>query len=575
MDVFSLQDWVRLEESKELQSRLPSRIATIDPSIVDEDPYVVTLSDDIRDFLFDLTTHEARQALIYSIFVFLGLPFPPPGVGTNTHFCTDTFTHNEMKLDRFWPPLIEKRPLLITYVDGIPMEPEHATVDRHPFDYPVSYPVGVSELFARHGHWFACLENCHLDCEADINFARNAFGQLNALQWNDHLAICHLSLESSISNKSAKKLAKDMLKDRSSNLILWNGYAQMEKSHGRLKEARRVYQTALASYRQFPESDQQSAPLLYSAFAQLEWEEKRPEEALKILVSMATEEPYTETNPAPTNAQILKAHNYYMQKTAQVNLLVGSENETAIAHHYNVCYALLQYMTRGIEAASEVYERGLEYIKERQAERGFDSEVLWVAYARLLYQHAVAGGVGYKPSQMRVLLERALALFPNNTIFISLHVWNETRTKIYNRVRKFFTQALDSEPNIMLWLSAIRSELHRHHPYDINLVRSLFESAVDNAGTRASILVWKLYIEHEIRCKNMDRAKSLYYRAIRACPWSKELYLLGIRVLSRQLSEKELHEMVSLMMEKEIRMRSPIDNALLGDEDDESRMIEG
>lgn len=33
--------------------------------------------------------------------------------------------------------------------------------------------------------------------------------------------------------------------------------------------------------------------------------------------------------------------------------------------------------------------------------------------------------------------------------------------------------------------------------------------------------------------------------------------------------------MVSLMMEKEIRMRSPIDNALLGDEDDESRMIEG
>lgn len=54
-----------------------------------------------------------------------------------------------------------------------------------------------------------------------------------------------------------------------------------------------------------------------------------------------------------------------------------------------------------------------------------------------------------------------------------------------------------------------------------------------------------------------------------------ELYLLGIRVLSRQLSEKELHEMVSLMMEKEIRMRCPIDNALLGDEDDESRMIEG
>lgn len=58
-----------------------------------------------------------------------------------------------------------------------------------------------------------------------------------------------------------------------------------------------------------------------------------------------------------------------------------------------------------------------------------------------------------------------------------------------------------------------------------------------------------------------------------------ELYLLGIRVLSRQLSEKELHEMVSLMMEKEIRMRCPIDDTLLGGDDGdiddyEKRMIE-
>ncbi|KAI9313832.1 NRDE-2, necessary for RNA interference-domain-containing protein [Dichotomocladium elegans] len=566
-DLFSLQDWVRWEQSRESKNRMPSRMSIIDPNIIDQDPYVVTLADDIRDLMFDVTTHEARQALIYSIFVFLGLPFTPPGVGTNTHFCIDTFTHNEMKLPRFWPPLpVSEKSLHITYVDGIAMEPEHVVEDKNIFDYPSSYPVGDSELFARHGVWFACLESCHLDYEADAVFARNALDQLNKLRWDNHLAICHLALESSYSYKRGKKLAKEMLKEHRNNLILWNVYAQMEKSHGRVNEARRVYQTALAGYKDFPKPDQEASPLLYSAFAQLELDENRPDEALSILVAMGTEQAYVEEGPSPTSAQILKAQNFYTQKTAQTSLLIGSAEEVAVAHHYVVCYALFQYLTRGIDAASAVYESSLDYIQERQAERGFESEILWVSYVRTLYRHATTGGVGYRPAQLRIVLERALKLFPNNTVFIALFVWNETRTKIYNRVRNVFTSSLKSGANIILWLSAIRTELHRCYPYDANLVRSLFESAIESVSTRASVLIWRLYIDHEVRTKNLERAKALYYRAVRACPWSKELYLLGIQALSRSLTEKELHEIVSLMMEKEIRLRCPIDDALLMDE---------
>lgn len=33
-----------------------------------------------------------------------------------------------------------------------------------------------------------------------------------------------------------KKLAKSLLKDQRTSLTLWNAYAQMEKSHGRLDE---------------------------------------------------------------------------------------------------------------------------------------------------------------------------------------------------------------------------------------------------------------------------------------------------------------------------------------------------
>lgn len=160
---------------------------------MDDDPYMVALFDDVKPFLFSITTYEAKQGLIYSILVFLGLPFTPPGVGTNTHFCTDTFTHNELALPHFWPP-VEQRPALITYIDDVPMAAEHIAKDANPFELPVSYPVGLSELFSG-SRWFNCFESTRLDNIVDLTFARNALESLRKLQSDVHLAVCHLALE--------------------------------------------------------------------------------------------------------------------------------------------------------------------------------------------------------------------------------------------------------------------------------------------------------------------------------------------------------------------------------------------
>jgi tetratricopeptide (TPR) repeat protein len=83
-----------------------------------------------------------------------------------------------------------------------------------------------------------------------------------------------------------------MLSQQKESLILWNAYAQMEKSQGKMDEARKVYLTALSMYQTFSESSQQSAPLLYRMFAQLELDQGHPDEALKILVSMSDNKPY-------------------------------------------------------------------------------------------------------------------------------------------------------------------------------------------------------------------------------------------------------------------------------------------
>lgn len=77
-------------------------------------------------------------------------------------------------------------------------------------------------------------------------------------------------------------------------------------------------------YHTFPEHEQRNAPILYHMFAKLELENSRPQEALKILASMSSHEPYSkqkkgeehcrqliipivdDQTPPPTSTLILK-----------------------------------------------------------------------------------------------------------------------------------------------------------------------------------------------------------------------------------------------------------------------------
>jgi hypothetical protein len=95
-----------------------------------------------------------------------------------------------------------------------------------------------------------------------------------------------------------------------------------------------------------------------------------------------------------------------------------------------------------LESAISTYQHVLDYITGRQAERGYESEIIWIELASLIYYHSTKGIGGYKPSLLRIKLEEALQLFPNNTIFVSFYVWNESKTKIYNRVNDLFNTSV-------------------------------------------------------------------------------------------------------------------------------------
>ncbi|RCH97051.1 hypothetical protein CU098_008002, partial [Rhizopus stolonifer] len=468
-----VQDWVRREMELDEKHRIAMRMVQVEDDSVDEDPYRITLFDDIFPFLFDIRTTAARQTLIYSVFVFLGLPYTPPEVGTNTHFFTDTFTHNDLPMDHFWPPEnSNKHQCLVWYISSVPMEPEQAVSENDPFFIPPSYPVGLPELFAQSGKWFKCSKNKYAKTDQDI--IKNVFKQLLTLEKSIHLTLCYLSFESSCDYKMARKLAKNHLKEDRTNLVLWNAYAQMEKSHNRIDEARKVYLTALSMYRNFHESEQFMAPLMYHMFAKLEMENDRPTEALKILVSMSSDTSYDESTPLPTAPSILKAR--------EVSVLSDSETERQAAINLVACSALFEYLSSDLDYACKVFERAIEYIKERKAERGYASEMIMTEYAHLLYRHTKYHPFegGFQPRIMRSVVEKSIELFPNNTMFFAFYIWNESRAKVFNRVQKLFNGSLTKDSNVVLWLSTIYNELHRYKPYRVNLVRDLFERSIQD-----------------------------------------------------------------------------------------------
>ena len=89
---------------------------------------------------------------------------------------------------------------------------------------------------------------------------------------------------------SAIKLAKQVLRDSRQNLVLWDGYARIERQRGKVEEARQVYITALSMYRSFSPADQIDGPLLWRAWAEMEWEEGKPRLALKVLVAASSKD---------------------------------------------------------------------------------------------------------------------------------------------------------------------------------------------------------------------------------------------------------------------------------------------
>ncbi|GAA5865509.1 hypothetical protein JCM8547_001271 [Rhodosporidiobolus lusitaniae] len=577
--------WAATERLSSLYS-LPLR--TSDPAAdSSDDPYRVVLFSDLSPFLFLVHSPDSKLQLAYAFLTFLGLPFVPTDFPTSTPFTTDSFIHSELverpgRIVRFWPKLETEegggRPYDV--LGGEAMEKERKSAVGEPWDTPFSAtPAAVDLLFdagkGGKGGWFKMLRQEALQ-DVDVEVARNAFTLLRTAVPDTFLTLDFFAFEAAQSPKAAVKLAKLVLRNHRQDLALWDGYARIERARGKIAEARQVYQTALTMYSSFPERDRIDGPLLWRAWAEMEWEEGRPEVALRVLVaSAAGEEKLDLASIAsaeaarPPPAQILRAREHFSRTLEASFQPRATQAHLRNRNHHAFSSALFEYLARhrDLAAAVDILETHLFRLDVAGANGSAEHEEALMMYAKLLYRHMAVGG-GYRPSQLRDLLERALKEFKNNSLFLSLYYHNELRMKIQGRFRRTMEEVVLKEKDATSegWLFAIFAGLHLNvRGINVYAVRNLFDRALENPKTRSSASLWTLYIDFEVRNGELQRAKSLIYRALRECPWCKELYLRPFSPSLRSVYRSgELRDFHHLLLEKGIRLRVDFDPFLEG-----------
>ena len=173
----------------------------------------------------------------------------------------------------------------------------------------------------------------------------------------------------------------------------------------------------------------------------------------------------------------------------------------------------------------------------------------------------------FKPSDIRSLLADTIGQFPQNTIFLSLYAWNEARFRIDDRLRSLVKEVvlsgsdetgIRSHDNVIPHFFAIFSELRRAVTFGSNVstVRSTFERAVQsNSGAHCAGL-WKLYLIFEYSRYEAEKAKMVFWRGLRACPWAKDLYMLAFKYLrgGMVMGEADLRGIYQLLGVKELRV---------------------
>ncbi|KAF2124642.1 DUF1740-domain-containing protein [Dothidotthia symphoricarpi CBS 119687] len=364
------------------------------------------------------------------------------------------------------------------------------------------------------------------------------------------------------------KIAKQLLKTRSSSLRLYNAYGLAESHRGNVTKADQVFSMALSMHKGDPTQD--SLQLLYS-WVWSAMDKNEPTEAYWRLVSPQGSPTQPARTTQPDSTTILRAHTLFTETTQRA--LIQRNHPTAILS--TSLLALLTYIsTPNPQSALAHHTSLLPSLPPPH------QESLAQSLARLLTHHALHAPI-LKATLLRTALDPLIALFPNNTILLPLYAANEARFAIDDRVRSVMRRPNAQNLSTAGWAFAIHYEALRGERggSTSHAVRALYGRATGSGGAACPAL-WMAYVRFETGQLELERGKwargdgkegagrvreaeqrvrSTVYAGLRRVPWCKAFITHAFTHCSRVFTDEEKARLYGVMQEKEFRLYIDID----------------
>ncbi len=569
------------EQKQTLQARHPGR--AID-DVVEDDPYRVILFSDVRDILCVWPKFDQNQMfLVESFLAFCHLP-PLHHTGSAADarsMYRGPFLRNSM-LSLSRNSIEPWKVQAAGHTEGSP------DGTSSPFRTPVAdYIVATDTLFSATGSWFSVFDTWLLEYAQDqgpvpIDWIRRTLKALvDAGIGGDALPEYFLALELQVSPETVTKTAKKLIKARPTSFRLYNAHVCIEFRLDHHEKALQTLVAAINTSQDMVELLQRDTIFLWHTWV---WEllsSGQVKEALERLLAFS--DPLVSqdrSNHVDDVSHQLHVNPTSLLRTKQA-LTSSRDHFLSLAlstHSHIACdlLTLLSYLSssRSLEAAQSALADQLQALSTRFPPTSSAHELLHQSFARLLHHHATNVPL-FKPANIRDALTASIALFPQNTIFLSLYAWNESRFRIEDRVRTIIKDVVlsSNDPShrqgktketLIPDLFAIYSELNRSVTFgsNTNTIRNTFERAVNASAGAHCAGIWKLYALFEHGRGEKAKAKAVWWRGVRACPWVKALWMMAFEELRDGMTDKELRGVWEMMGEKELRLHVDLEELI-------------
>ncbi|KAH9047585.1 DUF1740-domain-containing protein [Lactarius hengduanensis] len=543
------QRWAHQE--MQVDELLRPSLRSTDPG-AELDPYATVLFLDIKPFLFALTSNRSKTLFRLMWLSYLGLHVP--GLETMAGPSDDDRwiqlrLASKLYMEAIFPHLTDEQSSAPESYAGVLVGKEkHYAKSFGPiknWTYRCIGPLEASEFRNGTARWGMWTKEDVIGI--DVEFVRAVFDQCRLGDDDSEWDILALAFEAAIDVKGAVKKSRIFLASAPESLPHWAAHARLERLRGRLDEARKIYQTVLSS----PASTRSrlSTGPLWWDWAEMEWLAGGSEAATRVVLQAAEVEGFgglatlrgkraIEAAAHEIPETLWKVREAWLRLGALLELLTGN--------------SLPSFLTAHLEAGAVAQES------------------MAVASLGMLYHHIVTLRNPTRPTILRERLERAVELFPENTIILGMFLEMQQGQRLWGGVRKLADVNISGDPTRAKGVVGLATEVwlggweKGQWLWEVERIRNSLIVALESERVLGSPVLWRLLLEVEIRAGDLERAKNVLFRAIGACPLVKDIYMQAFDRLRPVFSTHELKSLWETMVERGIRIRTGLDEEVGG-----------